>query len=151
MSLDVDDGRLSPLQEIERSVQLRANALALDVDSPDGESRLLDLIHDAVVQWSDDHSRGHRPYELPDPDGVTERAFRNLARYGPLTELLADDDVWEIMVNAPDGTFTEVLLSPQPVRTIQRSFPPRAPPCSTSILQPYPFSAAINTRSLTNR
>lgn len=107
MSIDVDDGRLSPLQEIERSVQLRANALALDVDSPDGESRLLDLIHDAVLQWSDDHSRGHRPYELPDPDGVTERAFRNLARYGPLTELLADDDVWEIMVNAPSEIFVK--------------------------------------------
>ena len=107
MSTDVRDDQLSPLEEIEREVQLRANALSLDVDTPDGESRLLDLIHDAVGQWSDDHSRGQRPYELPDPQGVTARAFRNLARYGPLTELLVDDDVWEIMVNAPDEIFVK--------------------------------------------
>jgi pilus assembly protein CpaF len=107
MSLDVRHDHVSPLQEIERAVQHRANALALDVDTPDGESRLLDLIHDAVGEWSDEHSRGRRPYELPDPDGVTERAFRNLARYGPLTELLVDDDVWEIMVNAPDEIFVK--------------------------------------------
>lgn len=95
----------SPLQEIERLVQQRANTLAIDVDSPDGETRLLGLIHDAVGEWSEEHSRGHRPYALPDPDAVTGRAFRNLARYGPLTELLTDDDVWEIMVNAPDEIF----------------------------------------------
>ena len=41
----------------------------------------------------------------PDPDGVVEGGFRNLARHGPLTPLLDDDDVWEIMVNAPEGTF----------------------------------------------
>lgn len=96
---------VSPLEEIERTVQMRANALSLDVDSPDGESRLLGLIRGAVSQWSDEHSRGRRPYALPDPDGVAERAFRNLARYGPLTDLLVDDDVWEIMVNAPDEIF----------------------------------------------
>lgn len=95
----------SPLQEIERTVQHRANALALDVATAEGEDRLHDLIDEAVREWSEDHSRGHRPFDLPDPAGVTDRAFRNLARYGPLTDLLTDDDVWEIMVNAPDEIF----------------------------------------------
>ena len=104
MSIVAEHG-VSPLQEIEQTVQLRANSMSLDVDSPDGESRLVELIGDAVEQWSRDHQRGRRPFELPDPAGVAERAFRNLARYGPLTELLTDDDVWEIMVNAPDEIF----------------------------------------------
>ncbi len=104
MSL-LTESPVSPLQEIEQTVQHRANSMALDVDSTDGESRLLELIRDAVHQWSEDHQRGRRPFDLPDPEGVTERAFRNLARYGPLTELLTDDDVWEIMVNAPDEIF----------------------------------------------
>jgi pilus assembly protein CpaF len=95
----------SPLQEIERTVQQRATTLALDVDSATGEQQLQDLIQDAVREWSEDHSRGRRPFDLPDPVGVTDRAFRNLARYGPLTDLLRDDDVWEIMVNAPDAIF----------------------------------------------
>lgn len=95
----------SPLQEIERTVQARANSLALDVDTADGEVRLHSLIDDAVREWTDEHSRGRRPFDLADPEGVTDRAFRNLARYGPLTDLLTDDDVWEIMVNAPDEIF----------------------------------------------
>ena len=61
------------------------------------------LIVDEVARWNDDHRRGRRAFALPDPDLVVERAFRNLARYGPLTPLLADDDVWEVMVNVPDG------------------------------------------------
>jgi len=96
---------MSPLEEIERTVQERATSLALDMETHDGEERLHTLIHDAVREWSDEHSRGRRPFDLPDPDGVTNRAFRNLARYGPLTDLLRDDDVWEIMVNAPDAIF----------------------------------------------
>ena len=95
----------SPLHEIEQTVQARANSLALDIDTPDGEVTLHALIDAAVKEWADDHSHGRRPFDLPDPAGVTERAFRNLARYGPLTDLLRDDDVWEIMVNAPDEIF----------------------------------------------
>ena len=36
---------------------------------------------------------------------MADRAYRNLAGYGPLEPLLADPDVWEIMVNAPDAIF----------------------------------------------
>ena len=50
---------------------------------------------------------GLRAFDVADPDTVAERAYRNIAGYGPLEPLLADDDVWEIMVNAPDGVFVE--------------------------------------------
>jgi Flp pilus assembly CpaF family ATPase len=32
---------------------------------------------------------------------LAELAFNDLARYGPLTALLDDRDVWEIMINSP--------------------------------------------------
>ena len=60
-----------------------------------------------MARWSLDHRRGLRPYDLSEPDLVAERAFRNLAGYGPLEPLLDDDDVWEIMVNAPDAIFVK--------------------------------------------
>jgi pilus assembly protein CpaF len=95
----------SPLQEIEVLVQQEANRLAVEVDTPQGDNTLRDLIHHAVTQWRDDHRRGLRPHDLADPDAIVERAHRNLARYGPLTELLEDDDVWEIMINSPWSIF----------------------------------------------
>ncbi len=95
----------SPLAEIERTVQERAKDISLEMAAPGGEAKLRALIADEVARWNDDHRRGRRAFALPDPDLVVERAFRNLARYGPLTPLLADDDVWEVMVNAPDAVF----------------------------------------------
>ncbi|MFI5043786.1 MAG: hypothetical protein ACHQDC_03245, partial [Acidimicrobiales bacterium] len=85
---DVDG--LSPLAEIERITQVRANAIALDVNAPGGEESLRSLIREAIDQWADDVRRGRRPFDLPDPDRAARRAFENLARYGPLTALLVD-------------------------------------------------------------
>jgi pilus assembly protein CpaF len=96
---------LSPLAEIERAVQERAKAMALEVSAPGGEATLRGLVEDEVARWREDHRRGRRAFDLADPELVVERAFRNLARYGPLTPLLADDDVWEIMVNGPAEVF----------------------------------------------
>ena len=95
----------SPLEEIERHVTARATRATLDVDETGGERELRALIDEVIDEWSDDHRRGQRDHALADPAAVAERAFRNLARYGPLTDLLEDDDVWEIMVNAPDEIF----------------------------------------------
>lgn len=95
----------TPLAAIERAVQDRARHLGLDVGTPAGEAELRRLIDEEVARWNDDHRRGRRDVALPDEGDVAARAFRNLARYGPLTDLLADDDVWEIMVNAPDLVF----------------------------------------------
>lgn len=98
---------LSPLQEIERRVQLRAKETALYMASDGGRDKLRSLIADEVAAWSDAYKRGLRAFDLAEPDVVAERAYRNLAGYGPLEPLLADDDVWDIMVNAPDGAFIE--------------------------------------------
>jgi pilus assembly protein CpaF len=97
--------RTTPLEQIEQHVQRRAAEVSLDLDTDDGARHLRELIDGAVEAWAEDHRRGRRDSALPDPDGVADRAFRNLARYGPLTTLLEDDDVWEIMVNAPDQIF----------------------------------------------
>lgn len=97
----------SPLAEIERAVQDEAKELALDVRGAAGAAELRRLIAAQVRRWNDDHRRGRRPFPLVDEDLVTERAFRNLAGYGPLQPLLDDDDVWEIMVNAPDAVFAK--------------------------------------------
>jgi pilus assembly protein CpaF len=98
-------GDLSPLHDIEQRVQDRARTLALDAEHDHDELRR--LVSDAVDQWSLDHRRGTRPFDLADPDGIIERAMRNLTGYGPLEPLLADDDVWEIMINAPAEIFVK--------------------------------------------
>jgi pilus assembly protein CpaF len=95
----------APLVEIERAVQQRANEIALDMNSADGPRHLRALVAAEVNRWRDDHARGLRSDSLADPAAVAEKAWRNLAGYGPLEPLLADDDVWEICVNAPDQIF----------------------------------------------
>ncbi len=98
---------LSPLAEIERAVQARAKDRALDLATPEGEAGLRALVEEQLTRWNDDHKRGLRPFALVDTDHLAERAYRNLTGYGPLTELLADPDVWEVMVNAPDAIFVK--------------------------------------------
>jgi pilus assembly protein CpaF len=101
------DGKLSPLQELERAVQDRAKDLALDVGSEHGSSMLRQLIGEEVERWTDAYQRGQRSVDLPDPDAVAERVYRNIAGYGPLEPLLADPTVWEIMVNGPSQIFAK--------------------------------------------
>ena len=94
-----------PLAAIEGRVQARAKDLALDVGSAAGAAALRALIDDEVARWRADHRRGLHEVDVVDAEGVADRAYRNLAGYGPLEPLLADPDVWEIMVNAPDLVF----------------------------------------------
>lgn len=96
---------ISPLQEIEHVVQERARQLSLDSDQD--PAALRDLVDDTISQWSDDHKRGLRPYDLAEPRRLAERAVRNLTGYGPLAPLLADDDVWEVMINSPYEIFVK--------------------------------------------
>jgi len=98
---------LSPLVEIERAVQARAKDRAFDVRAAGGEAALRQLIEEEIATWRSDYARGRRPFDLADPASVADRAFRNLAGYGPLAPLLEDDDVWEICVNAPDAIFVK--------------------------------------------
>ncbi|MBW3644443.1 MAG: Flp pilus assembly complex ATPase component TadA [Actinobacteria bacterium] len=97
----------SPLEEIERRVQDRAKELTLDLRTSADRSSLRRLVEDEVAEWGSQHQRGLRPFALADPEMVADRVLRNLAGYGPLEPLLADDDVWEVMVNAPDAIFVK--------------------------------------------
>src|SRR3954451_16991869 len=75
--------------------------------SGDGGPKLRALIDDEVARWTDDFKRGRRTFDLAEPDVLADRAYRNLAGYGPLEPLLADGDVWEVMINAPDQIFVK--------------------------------------------
>jgi len=97
----------SPLVEVERAVQERAKASAIDMGEATGAAKLRLLIEAEVDRWSIEFKRGLRPFDLPEPALVVERAYRNIAGYGPLQPLLDDDDVWEIMINAPDAIFVK--------------------------------------------
>ena len=98
---------LSPLAEIERNVQARAKAAQLDMSAADATQRLRALLDDEMAHWADEVRRGVRLAALTDPDQLAERAYRNIAGYGPLEQLIEDDDVWEICINAPDQIFVK--------------------------------------------
>lgn len=97
----------SPLAVIEATVHERARELVLDPHEDGATARLAGIVSDEISRWNLDHRRGIRELELTDPDMAAERIMRNLLGYGPLEPLLADDDVWEIMVNAPDEIFVK--------------------------------------------
>jgi len=97
----------SPLVEVERAAQERAKDIALDMGAPEGSAVLRRLVDEEVARWSEDFKRGLRDFDVADPALVAERAYRNLSGYGPLEPLLADEDVWEIMVNAPGAIFVK--------------------------------------------
>lgn len=97
----------SPLAEIERCVQARAKDQSLDMSRAGAGTALRRLIDDEIERWALDHKRGHRTIPLSDPDSLADRAYRNLAGYGPLEPLLDDPDVWEIMINAPEVVFVK--------------------------------------------
>jgi pilus assembly protein CpaF len=105
--IEADEAEVSPLQALERAVQERAKAASLDVSDDAGRARLRHLVADEVRRWSDDFKRGLRPFDLADPEAVVERVYRDLAGYGPIQSLLDDDNVWEIMINAPDAIFVK--------------------------------------------
>lgn len=98
---------LSPLAEIEQRVQQRAKARQLRLEGEAATLALQELVDDEIDAWNEDFRRGARAFPLSEPGLVAERAMRNLTGYGPLTPLLADDDVWEIMLNAPDAVFVK--------------------------------------------
>jgi pilus assembly protein CpaF len=103
----MSDVATSPLVEIEGRVQALAKDLTLDLRTVADRAKLRQLVEREIAEWASQYQRGLRPYDLSSPEVVADRVLRNLAGYGPLEPLLADDDVWEIMVNAPDATFAE--------------------------------------------
>jgi pilus assembly protein CpaF len=95
------------LPEIELAVQQRAKSIDLDMATETGRTALRALIDDELHRLDDDVRRGTRTEPLANTPLLADRAWRNLALYGPLTELLADPDVWEIELNAPGEIFVK--------------------------------------------
>lgn len=91
----------SPMRILLDVVRERAAA----APSEPGDARLKSLIDTAITEWQEDHRRGHRDIDLGDSDALAERIFRDLTGYGPITSLLEDEDVWEIMINSPRDIF----------------------------------------------
>ena len=89
---------VAPLVHIEERVKERAKSLELDMFTEAGLHGLRTLVTEEIQQWNLEYKTGLRPFDLRDPDGLEERAWRNLAGYGPLEVLLDDDDVWEVIV-----------------------------------------------------
>ncbi len=98
---------LSPLVFVERSVLDRAKERGLDIDAPAGRAELELLVRAELDLWRMQFERGERSLAIGDPEQAFVRALRNLAGYGPLEPLLADDDVYEIMINAPSAIFVK--------------------------------------------
>ncbi len=101
------DEFVSPLVLIERAVQDEAKSLGVDPDSPTGRLDLEGLVRSQLDRWQLDYERGERPHAVSDPAQTLLRAVRNIAGYGPLEPLLADDDVYEIMINSPSAIFVK--------------------------------------------
>ncbi len=97
----------SPLQEIERSVQQAVTESNIDVTTSLGATQLRNFIDAAITRWNDGVRRGRHECAISEPNLLAERAFRNLAGYGPLETLLDDDDVWEICINSPSQIFVK--------------------------------------------
>jgi pilus assembly protein CpaF len=95
----------SPLVELEARVQARAEHEELDLDEEAARGRLAELVEDELDGWEQDARSGRREQPPSGRRELADRAVRNLTGYGPLGPLLADDDVWEVMVNAPDEIF----------------------------------------------
>ena len=102
-----DEYGRSPLAEIEGRVQASAKDLALDLRTESDHAVLRRLIDGEITDWRSEFRRGLRSHDLSSPEVVADRVLRNLAGYGPLDPLLEDDDVWEVMVNAPDSIFVK--------------------------------------------
>lgn len=101
------NGWSSPLREVELAAQARAKSESLDMESDGAVDRLRTLVAEEVEAWRSDYRRGRQHVDIADPALAVERAVKNLAGYGPLESLLADPDVWEIMINGPASIFAK--------------------------------------------
>lgn len=95
------------LAELERSVSERARHSGVDPRAPGADLAITALAHEEIRRWNLGFKSGVRSHSVNDADALADRIVRNLLGYGPLEALLADADVWEIMVNAPGEVFVK--------------------------------------------
>lgn len=98
---------VAPLLDVERAVQARAKNSDLDMATSEGRTRLRGLIDEELRKWDDDVRHGRQSTPIANTALVADRAWRNLAGYGPLSDLLVDPDVWEIEINSPTEIFVK--------------------------------------------
>ncbi len=96
-----------PLLVIEERVRTRCADERLDMAVPGSMLRLWTLVHDEVAAWHVRFQQGLVAFDVSDSALLAERAVRNIAGYGPLEQLLDDDNVFEIMVNGPSSIFVK--------------------------------------------
>ncbi|WP_419945830.1 CpaF family protein [Candidatus Poriferisodalis sp.] len=104
---DRDMTDLDALAAIERSVMERAHDAGVDPRAPGADAAITALAHDEARRWNLDFKRGVRSRAVTDVESIADRVRRDLLGYGPLEALLADTDVWEIMVNTPQEIFVK--------------------------------------------
>ncbi len=99
----MNPGTTTPLLDIERSVQKVAQDGDLDISLIENRERLREIIFGETQRWQD----SNRSHFLTEENRqlITSRIEANVAGYGPLQQLLADDSVWEVMVNSYDSIF----------------------------------------------
>jgi pilus assembly protein CpaF len=107
MLKSTDTAESSPLAELEHLAQERAKGLGLDPYQPGGRQMLEAIVRQCVERWQVEFERGERELPIVDAETAIDRAVRNVAGYGPLEPLLADDDVYEVMINAPSTIFVK--------------------------------------------
>ena len=95
----------TPIQEIERMVQSAAQSSKEDLTLDQNRDRLNKVIAEEINRWQSKNPS----YPLSDDTYryITARIIANIVGYGPLDNLFADEDVWEIIVNAPDSIFVK--------------------------------------------
>lgn len=94
--------RPSPLARIEAAALERATKRQIDVRTAEGAAELRALVTDEALAYGNDSGAAAHDDAT---QRLVERALRDLAGYGPLEPLLADPDVWEIVVNGADAIF----------------------------------------------
>ncbi len=95
------------LAEIEQTLSERIRRLGLDPRSPGADLTIATLAREEIRRWNLAFKHGDHGYAIDDVDAVADRVLRDLLGYGPLEVPLADADVWEIMVNAPQEIFVK--------------------------------------------
>ena len=93
------------LAEVERLVSERARRSGVDPRSPGADHAITALALEEIRQWNLGFKSGVHGEAVSNVDATAERVVRDLLGYGPLEAPLADPDVWEIMVNAPQEIF----------------------------------------------
>ena len=95
----------TPIQEIERMVQSAAQSSPDDLTLEQNRNLLNRVITNEIDRWQT--LNASYPLSPDTYEYITQRVISNIVGYGPLDSLFADEDVWEVIVNAADSIFVK--------------------------------------------